>query len=98
MKYSMEKKIRVLKWYLEGVGIRSIERMEGVSAALIVYWIRKMGKLLRERVESTKVPEEARDIEILELDELFTYCQKKLPKYTYGLLLIGTEMKLLISK
>ena len=38
--------------------------MEGVSAALIVYWIRKMGKLLRERVESRKVPEEARDIEI----------------------------------
>ena len=98
VKYTLEKKIRVLKWYLEGAGIRSIERMEEVSATLIVYWIRKMGSMLREKIESTKVPEKAKDVEILEVDELFSYCQKKLPECTYGLLLIGTEMKLLISK
>jgi transposase-like protein len=39
----------VLKWYLEGAGIRSIERMEEISATLIVYWIRKMGSMLREK-------------------------------------------------
>ena len=47
--------------------------------------------------DATKVPEKAKDVEILEVDELFSYCQKKLPECTYGLLLIGTEMKLLIS-
>ena len=52
VKYTLEKKIRVLKWYLEGAGIRSIERMEEVSATLIVYWIRKMGSMLREKIES----------------------------------------------
>jgi len=56
------------------------------------------GSMLREKIESTKVPEKAKDVEILEVDELFSYCQKKLPECTYGLLLIGTEMKLLISK
>ena len=76
LKYTLEKKIRVLKWYLEGAGIRSIERMEEVSATLIVYWIRKMGSMLREKIESTKVPEKAKDVEILEVDELFSYCQK----------------------
>jgi transposase-like protein len=76
VKYTLEKKIRVLKWYLEGAGIRSIERMEEVSATLIVYWIRKMGSMLREKIESTKVPEKAKDVEILEVDELFSYCQK----------------------
>ena len=29
------------------------------------------------------------------MDELYTYIQKKSGKYEYGLLLIGTEMKLL---
>ena len=76
VKYTLEKKIRVLKWYLEGAGIRSIERMEEVSATLIVYWIRKMGSMLREKIESTKVPEKAKDVEILKVDELFSYCQK----------------------
>ena len=51
--------------------------MEEVSATLIVYWIRKMGSMLREKIESTKVPEKAKDVEILEVDELFSYCQKK---------------------
>ncbi len=86
----------MLKWYLEGAGIRSIERMEEVSAALIVCWIRKASLLLKEKIIAAQVPEKVTDIEILEVDELFTYCQKKLPEYTYGLLLIGTEIKLLI--
>ena len=47
---------------------------------------------------SALVNEDIRNIEILEIDELFTYVQKKLPESTYGLLLIGTEMKLLILK
>ena len=96
VRYTLEKKIRVLKWYLEGAGIRSIERMEEVSAALIVCWIRKASLLLKEKIIAAQVPEKVTDIEILEVDELFTYCQKKLPEYTYGLLLIGTEIKLLI--
>ena len=50
--------------------------MEEVSATLIVYWIRKMGSMLREKIKSTKVPEKAKDVEILEVDELFSYCQK----------------------
>ena len=72
--------------------------MEGVSAALIVYWIRRASLLLKEKIIAAQVPDNARDIEMLEADELFTYCQKKLPECTYGLLLIGTEIKLLISK
>ena len=36
LKHSMEKRIKVIKMYLEGVGIRSISRLEDVSGALIV--------------------------------------------------------------
>ena len=40
MNHSFEKRLKVIKMYLEGMGIRSIERAEGVLGALIVYWIR----------------------------------------------------------
>ncbi|MGX6960725.1 MAG: hypothetical protein ACIPMY_05925 [Rickettsia endosymbiont of Pentastiridius leporinus] len=97
-KYSLEKKLKVIKWYLEGVGIMSIERMEGVPNPLIIKWIRKFSKILRQRLNEVEIPADAKEIEIIELDELFTYCQKKLTKSTYGLLLIGTEIKLLTLK
>ncbi len=97
-KYTNEKRMRVLKWYLEGVGIMSIERMEGVPNPLIIQWIRKFAKIIRQKLNETPIPEQAKDIQIIELDELFSYCQKKLTKSTYGLLLIDNDLKLLISK
>jgi len=96
--HSLEKKIKVIRSYLEGVGIRSIERLENISAPMIINLIRTFSKKLQDKLQNQRVSEDIRNIEILEIDELFTYVQKKLPKSTYGLLLIGTEMKLLISK
>ena len=60
--------------------------------------IRTFSKKLQEKLHNQTVNEDIRNIEILEIDELFTYVQKKLPESTYGLLLIGAEMKLLILK
>lgn len=84
--------------YLEGIGMRSIERLEGISTPLIIKWIRKFSGILRKELQNTKIPEDARKIEILEVDELFTYCQKNFKEPMYGLLLIGTEIKLLHLK
>ena len=97
-KYSTEVKIKVVKMYLEGMGIRAIERLEGVSNPLIIQWIRKFSKILRHELDKVEIPQDAKNIQILELDEMFSYCQKKLTKSTYGLLLIGTEIKLLTLK
>ena len=97
-KYNLETKRRVIKWYLEGAGITSIERMEKVPNPLIIKWIRKFSSILRKRLNEAEIPEEAKKIEIIELDELFTYCQKKLTASTYGLLLIESEVKLLTLK
>ena len=96
--HSPEKRVKVIRSYLEGVGIRSIERLENISAPMVINLIRNFSKKLSEKLNNQHVPNQLREIEILEVDELFTYCQKKLPKSTFGLLLIGTEMKLLISK
>ena len=97
-KYSFEQKMRVLSWYLDGAGIRSISRNEGVSTPLIIKWIRSFSKILRAKMNEINIPEDAKKIQILELDEMFTFCQKKLTKSTFGLLLIGTEMRLLTLK
>lgn len=97
-RYTNEKRMQVIKWYLEGVGIMSIERQEKVSNPLIIKWIRKFSKILRQKLNEISIPENLKDIEIIELDELFSYCQKKLKRSTYGLLLIDNDLKLLISK
>ena len=76
----------------------SIERMEGVSNPLIIQWIRKFSRILRQKLNETIIPEDVRDIQILELDELFSYCKKNVTRSTYGLLLIGSGVKLLTLK
>ncbi|WP_339040208.1 hypothetical protein [Candidatus Lariskella endosymbiont of Hedychridium roseum] len=76
VKYSLNKKMKVVSMYLEGVGIRSIERLEKVSSSLIIKWIRKFSKLLKQRLNDVTIPEDAKQISIIELDELFSYCQK----------------------
>lgn len=118
IKYTEEKRERVIRLYLENVGIRSIERLENVSTPLILKWIKSMGKRIKEKlndsVNQVKKDIEGIDekninkntIEILEVDEIVTYVKKNLKimkekKETlpsYGLLLIGTEIKLLDLK
>ena len=98
IKHDIDKKIKVLKCYLEGVGIRSIERLEGVSSPLIIYWIRQIADIVREKLRTVYIDDKARNISILEIDELYSYCKKNSAKSTFGLLLIGTEIKLLTLK
>jgi transposase-like protein len=93
-KYDYQKKLKIIKMYLEGIGIRSIERLEGVSNELIIYWIRKIDKILKERIESNEtLKEKKKDIIIMEIGELVTYVKKKSLKYGYGLQLIEKLMK-----
>ena len=94
--------------YLESVGIRSIERLEKVSEPLILKWIKKFGKIIKERLkeEINNIPDdikelkEKKNIEVLEGDEIVTYVKKNLKmgenKYGYGYLLTETGIKLLI--
>ena len=98
LKHPVEKRIKVIKMYLEGVGIRSIERLEGVSNPLIIYWIRHFSDLVRKEIARTNIPDDVRNIEILEFDELFTYYKKNETESMYGLLLTETGIKLLTSR
>jgi transposase-like protein len=95
-RYSMEERLQVMKLYTEGVGIRAIERITGVPAPLLVHWVRNFGKMIKEKLLNTGVPDDVKEIEILEVDELFTYYKKKHKKHMFGLLWTETGIKLLI--
>lgn len=98
LKHGLEKRLKVINMYLEGVGIRSIERLEVVSNPLIIYWIRHFTELIRKEISRKSLPDNLKDIAIVEVDELFTYYKKNPNEHMYGLLLTETEIKLLISK
>jgi hypothetical protein len=50
--------------------------MEGVPPPLIIQWIRKFSTIIRQKLNETIIHQNAKEIQILELDELFTYCKK----------------------
>jgi len=93
VKYDNKTRYMALAMYLNSAGFRSIGRVLGVSFQLVHYWVRKAGEMVEE--EAAKRPNPSKEIAILEMDELYTYIQKKHGKSEYGLLWIGTEMRLL---
>ena len=92
-KYDNKTRYLALAMYLNNAGFWSIGRVLGVPFQLVHTWIRKAGNLTEQEIAKKRIP--ARDIEVLEMDELYTYIQKKTGKSGYGLLWMGTEMKLL---
>ena len=54
--------------------------------------------MLKAKLCTTNIPSELKEIEILEIDELFTYYQKKAKRPMSGLLWTETGIKLLISR
>ena len=110
-KYSEEYKLKIIKMYLENMGIRSIERLEHIPNTTVLVWIRKFGKMIKERLKNEtidNIPDDLKElkkkdnIEILEADEIMTYVKKNLKikdKISgYGYLLIETAIKLLTLK
>ena len=75
-KYSLSKRLKVLKGYLDGLGIMALERLEGVPNPLIIKWIRNYSKILKELIAKATVAETIENVEILEMDELLLQCNK----------------------
>ena len=74
--YSFKVKFQAAKLYLEGLGFRSIGRILGVSNVTVLNWIREFGQITKAYVE-TKLPKNIHDIEVIELDEMWHFTQKK---------------------
>lgn len=100
VRYHTSDHLKVIKLYLENCGIRTIERLTGIHNSQISQWISEAADNIRSQLQkSMNSVNSIEDIEILEIDELCTYIKKDLKTEenspSYGLLLIGTEVKLL---
>ena len=70
-KYSLSKRLKVLKGYLERLGIMALDRLEGVPNTLIIKWIKNYSKILKELIAKATVAETIKSATILEMDEIF---------------------------
>ena len=75
-KYSLSKRLKVLKGYLEGFGIMVLKRLEGVPNPLIIKWNRNYSKILKELIAKATVAETIKNASILERNELLL-CNNK---------------------
>lgn len=79
--------------YLEGNGIRGIARILSEIFGVKIYfqtvakWLDAAAQIVSAEIASIK--REHKNIEVLEMDELFTYIKKNKIKSEYGLLLTG---------
>jgi hypothetical protein len=100
-KYHETVKSAAVTMYIEGCGFRAIARILRkifsikINYQLVIYWIKKLGKTVELQANTAS---ESKSIPVLELDELFSYVQKKRTKSEYGLLLIETGCVLLHLK
>ena len=70
-KYSDDVKQLCLKMYLNGMGLRGIERVTGIHHTPIIHWIREAGCQIPDAPELEEIPE------ITDLDELQTFIGNK---------------------
>lgn len=69
--YSDDVKQLCIKMYLNGMGLRGIERVSDIHHTTILQWVRGAGLLLPDAPESEEIPE------IADLDELQTFVGNK---------------------
>jgi len=96
--YSADFKLEAIMMYINSMGIRAIARVKKVHNSVISTWIKQIGKITKDAFAEKLKEVQPKDINILELDELFTYVKKKRIKRIYLVLLTETSSELLISK
>ena len=75
-KFSAQTKAMAVQMYLNSMGIRAIGRVLNASPAAVLNWIRKEHTAVQQRMAEAK-PVQADEPDIIEMDEIYTYVQKK---------------------
>ena len=94
-KFSYADKERFLLMYLNNVGIRKAALFMGCSPSLIVRWVRELAKNLRKQLHDAAIKLENNIPDTIEMDEIYTRLKKGLIGCPYGLLILGSEVRLL---
>ena len=93
-KYS-EKTKRMAVWMsLNGVGIRKIALLLGTSHVNVLNWLKKAHETMLQSLEASN-SDYSEEVDIIELDEIYTFIQKKGGNTRYGLLILDGSSVLL---
>lgn len=82
-----EQKRLALHMYLEGMGIRGIGRILKVSNVTVLTWVRSFCEKIKDLRKDIK----PQCVEVMELDEMWHFIQKKRTNFGSGSLMIGSD-------
>ena len=83
----MRTRMQALMLYRENVSMRGIGRLLDVSNVTVMNWINEAGMTVKDALERRLVAA-GRNLDIIELDEMWHYTQKNGENFGYGLLCI----------
>jgi len=69
--YPEETKRQCLRMYVNGMGLRAIERVSGVHHTTVIHWVKQVGQRLPDAPTEPEIPETA------QVDELQTFVGAK---------------------
>ena len=75
-KYSVKQRITAITLFRKGLSLRSIAEVIGANNIIVLYWIRSIGEFIKDTVLASAV-QSSKDLEFVEIDELWHYVQKK---------------------
>ena len=96
-KHSLSEKLFAMQLYMNNVGIRKIGFFCKVSHSLVIKWIKSIHKNLSDKIERQE-KRKSESLDIIELDEIYTYIKKNKTGCQYGLLTVGNKSVLLNLK
>ena len=94
VKYN-EKIKRMAVWMsLNGVGIRKTALLLGTSHVNVLNWLKKAHETMLKSLENS-CSDYSEEVDIIEMDEIYTFVQKKGGNIRYGLLILDGSSVLL---
>ena len=87
-------KLFAVHLYLNNCGIRKVAKILNVSPPTILRWLRWAHKKFIDKLE----PLVGTDLDVIELDEIYTFIKKKRIEFPFGLLILEDRSVLLHLK
>lgn len=97
LKHTEDIKFRAVMLSLNNCGARVIGRALGINFRYISGWVNKYAQIVKAKLEADEKEEKIK-VDVIQLDELWTYVKKKEIRSGYGLLWTKIGVKLLILK
>ena len=91
-----KQKLAAVTLFGKGLSLKSIAEVIGANNVIVSYWIRNIEKFIKNIVLAVAV-QSSKELEVIEIDELWHYVQKNRKSYGYGLLTLVPKKSYCLS-